>query len=653
MSKSDRPTEKVSLQRTNTRTQKVDTDLPKRINGFDTETADGQVFMISYAFEGYGAAVKSSKDGPIAPEEMWKVLTNRKARSSVNVWYNLRFDGDVLLRGILTDAEAKELQVTNSVETEEGYDIMYIPSKFLKITDPNGNSYTHYDASQFFYTTLDNAAEEWLGETKANDGIDTKQFGADGDRPNEYILDRWNEIEKYARKDAELVRDLWREFSTFAVELDIPVGSPFSTGYLAQEYMDNRLATRPGVGPSNMNALAWDAYAGGRFEVFERGSVGNVVGADINSAYPNVLSELPDPSTLEWDRKLRPSLDEIRDADYGFVRADVSTNPDKNIQPFRRKVDGVVTFPVFNGQEVTTLKDIFVFAADNGYLTEYDITDCWLGYETEGTQYPFRYMKELYAERKRAEERGEDKKGKLLKIILNSKYGKFCQITPKRRKITEATDLEKHEEIIAAVNLPEELREYTFIESYEAGPYFNPFMASYITGKTRLQLHETVEECGLVDDTVMMATDCLMIKADAFHKSDFPMMDESLPYPDQLGGWDYEYEGDAFVVGTGVYEIEKSDGSLKQKTRGFPERNLEGSLRELARDEKQIEIISNRPRTLMEAAFRSEPLSNVGKFGKESKILKPDFDRKRAWETSPTWSELVDGNERAKPIEAD
>lgn len=653
MAKSDTPYSDILKNKAYRPPNEPDWAEGKQINGFDTETADGQIFMLSFAWENQEGEVIQNDGKFIPSSKLWNVITHKQARNSLNMWYNLDFDANVLLSHILDKEQLAELSVNAYVETD-GYEITFIPGKFLKVKDENRNVCTHYDASQFFYTSLENACQEWLNVGKA-EGVDTTRFGKSENQVNNYILENWFEIRKYARKDAELVRNLWQEACSVGEDLDIPMGKPFSTGYLAESYLNHVLPEKPGIGPSEMASLAWDSYKGGRFEVFKRGNVGKVSGPDINSAYPWVLSNLPDPKTLRWERiESNSDIDKLREANYGFVKANVITDSSRTIQPFAKKPEDwdKLIYPALEGQEVNVLIDTFLFALENGYIEEYSIEEAWLGHETVGTKYPFDFIEPMYKERKDFEADGLIKRGMLLKIILNSMYGKTCQTTPKRQKVEEETVLEDYQAYVSSLALPEMLKEKYengFIEWLEAGSWFNPFIASYITGITRLELHKRVVEYGLEENTVMMATDCLMIEKEAYEESNF----EQDLVKSGLGNWDYDYAGDAFVIGAGVYEVDLDEKEgTKTQTRGFREANLEGNLREACEiADEAVEIESLRPKTVAEAIWHNESVSNVGQFMESTRKLSPDMDDKRQWQGEASFSKFLQEKQESKALE--
>lgn len=692
MAKSDTPLDELELSRAYSPPHEAAWADTKAIHGFDTETIDGDVFMLSMAFEGYGGYVEESGGKILDSEEVWDYLTHKRARSALNMWYNLDFDADVILKSQLNSDQLAVLKVNNRVtepleamendDVEAIWDITYIPTKFLKIKDQHGHNYTHYDASQFFFSSLESAADEWLDAHKLSDTVETGLFGSnDSDRLREvvegsdvaewsdlpvspgdewtidhakdYIERNYSEIKKYARKDAELVRDLWCEAVAVGEEIGIPMGRPFSTGYLGESYLNEHLYEKPGIGPYEMAKFAWESYAGGRFEVIKRGDIGRVAGPDINSAYPAVISTLPDPKTLQWEYVEYPTVEKLKSADYGFVRATVSTDESRPIQPFAVKdtSDDILKYPALRDHDLTCLKEIFVNAWENDYLTDYEVKEAWIGHANSGTDYPFSFVEDLYAERQQAKAAGKSKLELLLKIVLNSMYGKFCQTTPKREKLTGARELEPHENFVPTLSLPDYIRteyENGFVEWLEAGAWFNPFLAAYTTGMTRLQLHQSILEHGLEEDTVMLATDCLMIEQPAFDQSGF----REAKVKDGLGNWDYDYEGHAFVVGAGIYQVDRTDkDETKVQTRGFREADLgAGGLREAAEKANgHINIESYRPKSLGEAIWLGQDVSDVGAFTENERSLNADMDSKRQWHTEASFDNLLDGVQESEP----
>ena len=668
MSKSDRHLDEVKTGRARKPLGKPTFAEDKPVNGLDTETADGDIFAIGVAYDDgdYQAAIGDEK--PLTGVEVLSFITQKRMRSAINVWYNLNFDANVILKA-LPRRNLKELRLSNTTEFEDAkgrnWRITYIPKKCLEVRDEGDHVYRHFDASQFTYSgSLENAAGDWLGveDGKLNDGLEVERFGKTEDgRLNDYIQSKKPDIRKYLRRDCELTADIFEEIRTIGEEVvdpPIPFGKPYSTGYVAADYVRNRLEYKPGYASTEVQTAAWESYRGGRFEVFKRGHVGEVYGADINSAYPAVMANLPDPSTLKWGGFGRGRINEITDevleeADFGFVRVKASTDPERAIQPFAVKNPdeaGRVEYPALQNAEVWALVDTFRFARDAGYLLDYDVKEAVLGFETDDTTYPFRFFEDLYTERKTLEAEGKKRQATLLKIVMNSLYGKTCQTTVKYDRIDEKTPVEEVLDGKTTIVTDEDGQPYA--EYVAAGRLFNPVLAAYITGLTRLQLHESVVNHGLEDATVMFATDCIMVEADAFEASGLYDEAEAEPdsYAEALGGWDYDYVGDAFVVGSGVYGVVTEDG-YKKSVRGFRELNRgDDRLRELAADNPEgIPVETTRPVTIGDALHRGTPLSEVGVFTETERTLTAAMDTKRTWRNDPDFADLLEGVEVSKP----
>lgn len=662
MAKSDKPLEYIKTRRAKNPLRKPEWVGDKEIVAFDTETHKGDIFIITTSSSQKEFIYENNGD-TLSPSRIFDIVTQKYFRNTLNVWFNLGFDAEVILK-VLPKEELQELQVLNTVEWNN-YRITYLPNKFLRIEsgitpkDEQGrnfdNKVEYFDVAQLFQNNLKGAVNEWLPDNdlaKNEQDIDTTQFDN-----KDYILDNYDLITQYAKDDAKLTRLITKKLISVAEDIDIPCGKPFSTGYLAENYLKNRLEKKPGWHNSKMQSMAWKAFAGGRFEVFRRGNIGEVVGPDINSAYPAVMKDLPDPETLRWDYYAdnEISISEIEKADYGFIEGTITTNKDKVIQPFAKKIDGIVKYPVLVDQDITVLKDTFLFALENGYIEDYNLDKVFLGFETDSTQYPFNFFPQKYKERKQWENEGKNRRAWLLKIILNSMFGKSAQTQYKKEILNEELDITTVSDGIEVNSGP--LNEVPHKKWLECGSLFNPFLASYITGLTRLELHETVEEYDLVEDTILFATDSIMVEKEAYYNSDIQELvgNNDLSYEEQLGLWDFDYEGKAFVIGSGVYEVTLESGDIKMATRGFNESKSDiDSYRESAEKagDNSIMIKHNRPYTLGEAVHQKKiDNTDIGVFFKGSRELKASFDSKREWDNpNCSWYDLLDGEEYSKPI---
>lgn len=618
----------------------------KDIVAFDTETKGGDIFMLSISGPS-GERLIEDNGEILSGELVFDTLTKQRYRDNCNVFFNLKFDASAILK-VLPEEKCNEIRIKGNTEYKQ-YNIKYIPGKFLMLKDSNGNKYEYFDVAQIFGDTLKGAVNDWLDAGQKNEeNIDVSNFDSDS-----YIQENYEKIKKYAKQDAILTKRIcWKLFSEAEQNQSIPCARPYSTGFLASQYLTSRLEHKIGRGMEAMQKMAWDSYAGGRFEVFQRGDIGEIVGPDINSAYPANLSTLPDPSSLNWVSSESSDLDiqDVKEADYGFIKAKISTNPNKTIQPFAVKINGKQTYPILESQTITVVKDLFTFALENGYIDNYEIEKLTLGYVNDQTRYPFDFMEDKYTERKQLEDIGNYNAANTIKIILNSMYGKMLQTN---------WDISNYDEEIN----PEEISDnkrikvdrqsgISYTEELKAGPMFNPFIGTYTTALTRLQLHKTVEELDLVDNTILFATDCIMVDKEAYENSNFSelMADENESYAEQLGKWDFDYEGNAFVIGSGVYEVDLGE-EKKTVTRGFGD--LENMKETAAKSNGQYITTENRRPIGFNEAVHSNKLtiSDTAKFIKATKKLKADFDEGREWEREKVdYNKLIQSSEKSKPV---
>ena len=126
-----------------------ETEKRKTFRGLDSETAKGDIFLIC------------NSDGDyldkITPDNLIRFLFNRNNQESTNFFYNLAFDGEVIIKAIFgkyLEFIPRELQKEIKVDRIKmkfeyrGYKIRYIPEKMLSISKGK-KTVSFYDAFQF------------------------------------------------------------------------------------------------------------------------------------------------------------------------------------------------------------------------------------------------------------------------------------------------------------------------------------------------------------------------------------------------------------------------------------------------------------------------------------------------------------------------
>jgi len=260
-----------------------------------------------------------------------------------------------------------------------------------------------------------------------------------------------------------------------------------------------------GLLPAGLLGMAQAAYYGGRFETTAVGDIkGPVYQYDINSAYPYACTLLPCLMHGMWENRTTPDGEGVYVAEVAFTS---STTKSLHPFPIRRK-DGSIHYPRtgtgwYWSPEVEE-------AIRQG--TKVTFTNVWQ-YSRRCNCSPFAFVRDVYAERLRV---GKAGKGLVLKLALNSLYGKLAQ-------------------------------------SIGSAPYSNPVWAGLITSITRSMLYRAVGERS---DCFMLATDGIFVGS--------PL---ELETGVELGQWDLVvHDRGMFIIQPGLYFA----GEEKPKTRGVP-----------------------------------------------------------------------------------
>jgi hypothetical protein len=273
--------------------------------------------------------------------------------------------------------------------------------------------------------------------------------------------------------------------------------------------------------PDEVNDAAVAAYYGGRFETTAVGEVpGPIYAYDINSAYPDAMRRLPCVIHGTWENV--SGLQDVRGRLYLAHGTYEATEP-ANLYNYECRVTGGRVRCPENGSGWYWSVEIEnaahqTFKADTIYALNVNC-DCQ----------PFDWVPAVYAERIRL---GKSTKGMVLKLAMNSLYGKTAQ-------------------------------------SVGAAPYANAIWAGLITAMTRAKLstlcHDDPktrapgERCRCYR-VYMLATDAIFTS----EKLDIPSNKD-------LGGWELTEHGSMFIIMPGLYF---TDADIAPKTRGIPRQKV-------------------------------------------------------------------------------
>jgi len=520
---------------------------------------------------------------------------SRDVPNTVFVFWNLKFDASIILKS-LSEEQLKTLDVEGEVTTEDGILVKYLHKKMLSLRDGK-MTVKIYDAMQFYLSSLDKAAQKYLGDQKEYTGkYQTKNF------PNNIEKDEFDLIVEYCQKDCVLAEQLMvRWVEKFHKGFGFYPQTYFSVGSIAVTYLRTEIENMPefACAPYKVQKQAYESYFGGRFEIFKRGHLKNISHYDINSAYPYAMVLMPDFRDGEWIEIT--SLDEYKKKATGLVGFyTIQTIVQEEVlTPFLFRDDaGLINCPSGEFRTTTTGMELDVA------LKHYDVEITFIrGYafvpnKKERTKFG-QLVSDMYDERLR---QTDDLQKTVYKMLINSLYGKFAQSKP------------------------------------EPAGLYSPICCAYITGFCRAQILESAKDNK--NDIVMIATDGIFsekpLKVDTSGKK-------------VLGHWEAEFHPEMYLIMAGVYSTNtEDDPEQKAKSRGF---GLTTYNTETGRKDKfnfvDAEVVLNENGDLVMQVTNLRSLSikhaliqhakdtkDIGKMTAMVKEIQLNGDKKRIWMTT-------------------
>jgi len=544
--------------------------------GLDTETyISGKPFLFCFS------------DGTILfYEDIPDKLFTREYRDTHFVVWNLKFDSGSLIYHLpkQNKVELKQLQKTYY----NGYKYEYIPHKRLRICR-GSKGVTFWDIMQFFGMSLQRASLEYLNESKLD--IETKEFTLD------YVSKNIDSISQYCIRDSYLTKQLIDYLLKYIRKFEILPNNLYSPASLSFTYFKkhSRIVDIWYYWKYHKESVKFgcNSYYGGKFEVTARGKFYGYE-YDINSAYPYEIANLIDIS----DGVCKQSKEYIKDAVYGFLYCDVNI-PDNLHHSITIKDLNINYYPCgkfrcyITKQEYDWLveRGVKVKILDGYWIIVFDI------------KYPYRQLvNKLY--RIKEEYKIKDKTiSRLAKLMLNSFYGKMCQLIEK----------------------PD--------GSLQAGSGWNIFYASIITANVRLRVSDIQN---------LLLQDCLAVHTDSV------ITTKKIPdnlLSQGLGAWELKKEGAGVILMSGVYEI-----GNKVANRGFPvDSSFTWSdiLKRIGNE--SVYKFSNRICRSWIHAVELDREFEINKFLDEVKELDLNIDHKRVWLSKTTGNKLLQGLEQSIP----
>lgn len=584
-----------------------DDKVPSEVISYDTETLNG-----------YCRLLCDSNGDYLLPnnfDEMAVFLTQGHRHKTLNTFFNIDFDVRAIIKYLSPEQQHQLYYVAETIEGD--YTIKWLPGKMFQLKTGR-RAYRFYDISQFYNSSLEVAGQKYLNAGK--DDYDVSNL------TEWHFKEDIDTMRRYCIKDCKLTRDLTELQVDKFNKIGISFKKPISKAYMSELYCMQRVKI-PRPSPTAIQRLAFYAYSGGRFELTQRGYFDKVYCYDINSAYPNIIKDLPNP----FDCVYFKARDFIEDAVIGYYDITLYDNYNEIVSPITAKQGGINVYPNTDKRRLVVSQPELKFIEDNLKL-HYDINDAYILHSDTDVK-PFKYVEDLYRLRKEIEP-DDPLHAKTIKIILNSLYGKFWQVTKLLEDVTgEAEDFD------FMYSTPEYYAEYK--KKYKAGYLFNPAFAAHITASTRVQL---LEGCKGHEHSVI-----------GFHTDSIITTEPFMETSTELGGWDLETEGEGVFLGTGLYTI-RNDNSIKHRRRGGTSKNINSWFDVIEANPTSVRI----PQALTHVVTLGDIINfnhtyhieDLNTFTTLKRTIDVKDDTKRNWLDSPTvFKDLLDNNYQSVPLE--
>ena len=378
----------------------------------------------------------------------------------------------------------------------------------------------------------------------------------------------------------------------------------------------------------DLQNFAKNSYKGGLFQLLQKGKFSNLRHLDISSAYPNAMrllptldrteiiykrcSDLTADNTVKQRLRAEQNKFDTQKCLYGFYRVLMQFD---GYSPYRLKT-GELIYP-----KTTGLFENYITALEVNFLRNRGYTVLILeGYEIYPADnyekiYPFRdFVMTLY-DLKRKYKTEDMGKYMIVKILLNSGYGKTAQ------------------------------------SKYGIGHLTNFIYASYITAFTRIMITNTAEK--YFKNVVEIATDSIIGYLNEEGERRFKKTNTALG---QFAPEDEDKEADVIKIANGLSLKLKDTGEITAyKQRGFTIKSEDKQGNEMhgeitvSKNGKELNIKWHRVQHSKSAILQGN-IEDIGNFLEETKRIKLN-DNKRYWMREYSFEDLVNGNYSSMPFD--
>lgn len=260
--------------------------------------------------------------------------------------------------------------------------------------------------------------------------------------------------------------------------------------------------------------LEREAYYGGRTEVFRVGDIGERIWyVDINSMYPYVMHRHEYPCKLAGERS-RPSIETVQDLLERYcVIADCYIETDKPIFP--KRIDGRLCFPI--GRFRATLSTPEIKRGIHDGCISHVSKLVWY----EKAELFKDFVDTMYSLRMRYKEEGNPAFTYMVKILMNSLYGKFGQNgknwvdTGEEHEAFSGIIYEQEREDLPVRKMRYRLGVLQELQREGESDNSFPAISGHVTAYGRMYLWELIEKARR-DNVFYTDTDSLMVNERGF-----------------------------------------------------------------------------------------------------------------------------------------
>jgi hypothetical protein len=439
----------------------------------------------------------------------------------VYLGYGLSYDTNMWLRDVPNLIVNALLD--NGKRRYKQFEIEWVDRKYMTIR-AYGKSRTVYDVLAFFQVPFvspdpaifKGACDAWLPEFKAEIELVRVMKDLRGkfqNVPNERIIE-------YTYTECDMLMRLMRKFIDALQACKVKPRALYGPGAVASAYLEKMGIKRYMVALDEpLATLSRTAYFGGRFDAAVYGWLEDCYQNDIKSAYPSRARYLPCLKCAEWEHVTYNVRQHI--AQHGLYHVSWHIPEESRWGPFpHRTATGLIYYPYegagwYHAEEVK--------AAIEFYGDAIKVTEGW-SLISRCDHRPFAFIDSLYALRKDLESSGNYDQGVVIKLILNSLYGKLAQQVGHRKD--------------------------------RPPPFQCFFWAGEITAGTRAQILRTLAMDP--DKVISIATDGIVVTE---------LLD--MEYGEELGQWDYKHLSTFAQLSNGVYHAVDDKGKHIDRARGL------------------------------------------------------------------------------------